>query len=119
MKNNLFGLAFILLILSACNVSKDIETPKPALPDHFGTAAAATDTTSIADISWKNFFTDPVLQKLIDSAIAENYDMQIALKNIEASQLLFKQVKWNNVPQVDLNVTASTDRPSNNSLTGL
>jgi multidrug efflux system outer membrane protein len=119
MKNNIISLAFILLILSACNVSKDIETPKPALPDHFGSAATATDTTSIADIGWKNFFTDPVLQKLIDSAIAKNYDMQIALKNIEASQLLFKQVKWNNVPQVDLNVTASTDRPSNNSLTGL
>jgi len=119
MKNNIISLAFILLIVSACNVSKDIETPKPALPDHFGTAAAASDTSSIADIGWKNFFTDLVLQKLIDSAIAKNYDMQIALKNIEASQLLFKQVKWNNVPQVDLNVTASTDRPSNNSLTGL
>ena len=119
MKNNIISLAFILLILSACNVSKDIETPKPALPDHFGSAATASDTTSIADIGWKNFFTDPVLQKLIDSAIAKNYDMQIALKNIEASQLLFKQVKWNNVPQVDLYVTASTDLPSNNSITGL
>jgi multidrug efflux system outer membrane protein len=119
MKNNIISLAFILLILSACNVSKDIETPKAALPEHFGSTEAASDTTSIADIGWKNFFTDPVLQKLIDSAIARNYDMQIALKNIEASQLLFKQVKWNNVPQVDLNVTASTDRPSNNSITGL
>jgi outer membrane protein, multidrug efflux system len=119
MKNNIIGLAFILLILSACKVSKDIETPKAALPDHFGSTAAASDTSSIADISWKNFFTDPVLQKLIDSAIAKNYDMQIALKNMEASQLLFKQVKWNNVPQVDLNVTANTNRPSNNSLTGL
>jgi len=119
MKNNIISLAFILLILSACNVSKDIETPKPALPDHFGSAATASDTSSIADISWKNFFTDPVLQKLIDSAIAKNYDMQIALKNIEASQLLFKQVKWNNIPQVDLNVTANTDRPSDNSVTGL
>jgi len=119
MKNNIVSLAFIWLILSACNVSKDIETPRPALPDHFGNAAATADTSSIADIGWKNFFTDPVLQKLIDSAIAKNYDMQIALKNIEASQLLLKQVKWNNVPQVDLNVTANTDRPSNNSLTGL
>ncbi|HZY35480.1 MAG TPA: efflux transporter outer membrane subunit [Mucilaginibacter sp.] len=119
MKNNIISLAFIWLILSACNVSKDIETPKPALPDHFGSAAAASDSSSIADIGWKNFFTDPVLQKLIDSAIAKNYDMQIALKNIEASQLLFKQVKWNNVPQVDLNVTASIDRPADNSVTGL
>jgi len=119
MKKLLSSLALILVVLSACTVSKDIQTPKPALPANFRNAAVVSDTTSIADIGWKNFFTDPVLQQLIDSAIVKNYDMQIALKNIEASQLLFKQVKWNNVPQVDFNVTASTDRPSNNSLDGI
>jgi multidrug efflux system outer membrane protein len=85
----------------------------------FRNAAVTSDTTSIADIQWKSFFTEATLQKLIDSAIRNNYDMQIAVKNIEASQLLFKQVKWNYVPQVDLNVTASSNRPSDNSVTGL
>jgi len=118
MKTYISGLAF-LLILSACKVSKDIETPKPALPDTFRNAATVSDTSSIADISYKSFFTDATLQGLIDSAIIRNYDMQIAVKNIEASQLLFKQVKWNNVPEVALNVTASSSRPSDNSLDGL
>ena len=54
---------------------------------------------SIADIPWKSFFADLTLQKLIDSAIVKNYDMQIAIKNIEASQLLVRQSRWNNVPQ--------------------
>src|SRR6202012_256142 len=119
MKKIINSLAFALVVLSACNVSKNVETPKPALPNHFRNAANASDTTNIADMEWKNFFTDPVLQKLIDSAIVKNYDMQIALKNIEASELLFKQVKWNNAPQADLNVTANSTRPSDNSLTGL
>jgi len=119
MKKLINSLAFALVVLSACNVSKNIETPKPSLPDHFRNAANVGDTTNIADMEWKSFFTDPVLQKLIDSAIVKNYDMQIALKNIEASQLLFNQVKWNYVPQADLNVTANTTRPSDNSLTGL
>jgi multidrug efflux system outer membrane protein len=118
MKKYINGLA-LLLILSACNVSKNIETPKPALPDTFRNAAATADTTSIADLQWKSFFTDATLQNLIDSAIERNYDMQIAVKNIEASELLFKQVKWNNVPEVDFNVTASSSRPSDNSLDGL
>ncbi|MDB5025449.1 MAG: transporter, partial [Mucilaginibacter sp.] len=109
----------LLLALSACKVSKDIETPKPALPVAFRNAAATSDTTSIADIKWKSFFTEATLQKLIDSAIEKNYDMQIAVKNIEASQLLFKQVKWNYVPSVGLNVTANSNRPSDNSLNGL
>ena len=119
MKKYISGFALALVLLSACNVSKNVETPKPALPDTFRNAQATKDTSTIADVQWKNFFTDPTLQGLIDSAIARNYDMLIAVKNIESSQLLFKQVKWNNVPQVDLNVTANTTRPSDNSLDGL
>jgi multidrug efflux system outer membrane protein len=120
MKKYIKTSAFMLLLaLSACKVSKDLETPKPALPAAFRDAVQTSDSTSIADIQWKNFFTEATLQKLIDSAIVNNYDMQIAVKNIEASQLLFKQVKWNYTPQVNLNVTASTSRPSDNSLNGL
>ena len=112
--------AFLLMIfLSACNVSKNIETPVPALPGTFRNAAATIDTNSIADIPWKNFFTDAALQKLINKAIIKNYDMQIAVQNIEASQLLLKQVKWNYVPEVNLNVTTSSTHSSDNSLTKL
>lgn len=107
------------VFISACKVSKDVATPKAELPANFRNAANTSDTSSIADVQWKSFFTDATLQKLIDSAIAKNYDMQIAVKNIEASQLLFKQVKWNYVPELNLNVTANTNRPSNNSITGL
>ncbi|MDO3627732.1 TolC family protein [Mucilaginibacter sp. BT774] len=119
MKTYISGLALALVVLSACTVSKNVETPKPALPESFGNVAATTDTSSVADIPWKSFFTDATLQKLIDSAIVKNYDMQIAVKNLEASDLLVKQVKWNNVPQIDLGVTANTSRPSDNSVTGL
>jgi len=118
---NPYTFILFMAFLSACKVSKDVVTPKPDLPVNFRSSAAisTSDTSSIADIQWKNFFTDVALQKLIDSAIVRNYDMQIAVKNIDEAQLLFKQVKWNYLPQVDLNVTASTNRPSNNSLTGL
>jgi NodT family efflux transporter outer membrane factor (OMF) lipoprotein len=70
-------------------------------------------------MQWKNFFADATLQNLIDSAIERNYDMQLAVKNIEASRLLFRQTKWNNIPQVDATVQATINRPSNNSLNGL
>jgi NodT family efflux transporter outer membrane factor (OMF) lipoprotein len=113
------SLILLAAFVSACKVSKDVATPKAELPANFRNAAATTDTSSIADIQWKSFFTDVTLQKLIDSAIEKNYDMQIAVKNIDAAQLLFKQVKWNYVPQVGLNVTANTNRPSDNSLNGL
>src|ERR1700712_4924687 len=113
--NSIEKFAFLLIILTGCNVSKNVEAPKSALPGTFRSAAVTADTSSIGDIPWRNFFTDVTLQKLIDSAIVKNYDMQLAIKNIEASRLLVKQVKWNYVPQADLNVTANTTRPSDNS----
>jgi multidrug efflux system outer membrane protein len=117
MKTQINRLALLLLFLSACKVSKDI-APTATLPANYRNTTTS-DTTNVADIQWKSFFTDATLQKLIDTAIVKNYDMQIAVKNIEASQLLLKQVKWNYVPEVDVNVTANTQRPSDNSLTGL
>jgi multidrug efflux system outer membrane protein len=116
-----YTVALLLLFLTACKVSKDLATPKTQLPENFRNAEVGTaaDTVSIADIGWKKFFTDPSLQKLIDSAIVKNYDMQIAIKNIDKAGLLFKQVKWNYVPAVALNVTANSSRPSDNSLNGL
>jgi NodT family efflux transporter outer membrane factor (OMF) lipoprotein len=112
-----YTLIFLTGLLAACSVSKDIKNPQAPLPSAFNGAAA--DTTSIADVPWRNFFTDPTLQKLIDSAIVKNYDMQVAVKNLEEAQLKVSQSKWNNIPTVDLNVTANTDRPSDNSLNGL
>lgn len=112
----LAGMAFLL---GACNVSKKLETPKPDLPVTYRNGADTTDTLSIATLPYRTFITDKSLQQLIDSAVIRNYDLQNALKNIEAAQLLFRQVKWNNVPGIALNITGSSDRPSDNSLTGL
>jgi len=109
----------LFMIISGCNVSRNLETPKPAQPASFRNAVATADTSSIAELQWNDLFTDPVLQKLIDSAIRNNFDMQIALKNMESSQLLFKQIKFNHMPQVSLNVSTNTNRPSDNSLNGL
>jgi multidrug efflux system outer membrane protein len=104
--------------LISCSVSKDIETPKDALPENFRNASVSKDTTSIADLEWKNFFTEKDIIKLIDSAVVRNNDLQIATKNIEIAQYRFTQSKWNNVPQINLGVNASTSNPSDNSFTG-
>lgn len=110
--------AFVLLAgLGACKVSKDVATPAADVPGQFRNAATA-DTTSIASLPWKSFIGDPTLQQLIDSAIARNYDMQIALKNIQSAQLVLGQSKLGYWPDVNFNATYSRTRPSDNSLNG-
>ena len=121
MKNHITKIvtfAILITTLISCKVSKDIETPKDALPENFRNASVSGDTTSIADIEWKNYFTEKDVIQLIDSAVARNNDLQIAVKNIEIAQYRFTQSKWGNVPQVNLSVTASTSNPSDNSFTG-
>jgi hydrophobic/amphiphilic exporter-1 (mainly G- bacteria), HAE1 family len=112
-------IALILMVgLGSCKVSKDVATPDAGLPTQFRSAQNA-DTASAADIPWRNFFADADLQRLIDSAIARNYDMQVALQNIRSAQLVLRQSKLGYWPDVNLQVAGTYTRPSNNSLTGI
>ncbi len=58
---------------------------KPDVPEQFQYTATA-DTASVADLEWRQFFKDPILQNLIEKGIKNNYDLQIALKQVASSQ---------------------------------
>jgi multidrug efflux system outer membrane protein len=108
----------LALVLGSCKAYQNVIAPQTP-PESFRNAVVTTDTTSIADMPLKNFFADATLQRLIDTAISYNSDMQLAIKNIDEAQLLVKQVRWNYIPTADLQVTTSSSRPSDNSLNGL
>lgn len=110
--------AFLLLLPGACKISKDIALPKASLPDTYRDTPTG-DSGSFAAIQWKQFFTNTGLQDLIDSAVINNYDMQTALKGIEAAQLVVKQSKLGYLPEARLIVNGAINRPSDNSLNGL
>lgn len=65
-------------------------------------ATAVADTTSIADIAWRDFFTDPYLQRLIDSVLARNADMRIAFLRVEESEASLKAAKLAFIPSFGL-----------------
>lgn len=111
------GALVVVTLLAACKISKDLEVPKEAVPVSYRNADSG-DTSSIADLPWKSFFTEPALVNLIDSALKNNNNMLIALKNIEAAQLQWKQSKWGYVPELNLQIAANSTNPSNNSLNG-
>lgn len=114
----LLPLLMLLAMASSCKVGQNYKRPNLTLPQEFR-AVATADTSSIADVEWKEFFTDPTLQSLISKGISYNYDLQIALKRVAASVQTLKQAKLLQLPQVGFSVTAQTTNPSNNSLNGL
>lgn len=77
--------------LEACSVYKSYERPDMPVVDSLYRQAAATsaDTTSIASLSWRELFTDPKLQALIETGLQNNTDLNIArLKVTEAEATL-------------------------------
>lgn len=98
------GIAF--LMVQGCKVGQKYQQPELNLPDQFrgDTLAYFGDTSSISQISWKEFFHDPTLKDLIDSALANNYDMQTALKNIEIANKWLRQNRMNYLPEVDATI---------------
>lgn len=116
--NILFSFLIIVLTANGCKVSKDILPPENAVPQSYRNASATSDQ-GIGKLKINDFITDPQIRELIDSALLRNYDLQIALKNIEVSELMFKQSKLNNLPSASLQVSGSSVNPSDNSLNGL
>lgn len=111
-------LSLFIATLSSCQVSRNVETPKDAIPSEYR-GIASTDSTTAGDLEWKSFFTEKTLQGLIDNAIAKNNELQLAQKNIEIAQLQFRQSKWNTIPSLNLQVTGNSTNPSENSLNGV
>ncbi len=108
----------LLVTAASCKVGQAYKRPEVPLPQEFR-AVATADTSSIADVEWKQFFTDPALQSLISKGVSYNYDLQIALKRVAASEQTVKQAKLLQLPQLSFSVTGQTTNPSNNSLNGL
>lgn len=115
--NRYILVALSLMLLSACKVGKMYERPEMPMPTQFA-QAPATDS-SVADLQWNHFFTDAGLVALIDKALHDNFDLQVAVKRMEISKEYVKQAKLSLLPNLNLQATAATTIPSKNSLNGL
>lgn len=116
---NIAYIAFISGTAISCKVQK-YELPEVKMPEAFRSdSIVAEQNENMAKISYKDFFKDPVLVGLIDKAMVQNNDLQIALKQIEFASLAYNQSKWGNVPVISAGANANINRPSDNSMNGM
>jgi len=109
----------ILAMAVSCHVGKEYARPALDIPDRYRDGPDITDSAGLAGSPWKVFFTYPVLQELIDSTLAKNYDLQFALRNMESASLVFRQARLGQLPDFTFQATASTSRAADNSLSGI
>lgn len=116
---NIAYIAFISGTAVSCGVQK-YEQPEVKMPETFRSDSIVVEQNeNIAKISYKDFFKDPVLVGLIDKAMVQNNDLQVALKQIEFASLAYTQSKWGNVPTISATANANINRPSDNSMNGM
>jgi multidrug efflux system outer membrane protein len=101
---------FIYLIISvsislafvACkSLDTKLSVPTKELPSTF---SSKVDSSNLSKIDWRNFFSDNYLAILVDTALRNNQDLQIALQKIEIARANVKGSKGALFPQIGLNV---------------
>lgn len=89
--------------LSGCHIYRTYERPELSGVDSLYRVPAMTeDTMSLADFSWKELFTDTVLQQLIEKGIANNTDLNIARLKVREAEALLTSSKLAYLPSVSL-----------------
>jgi len=96
-----------LLLLPGCNLYKKYESDATVRNDVMGDVVNLQDTLSIGDLSWRDVFKDPKLQRLIDTALVKNVDMHTALLTIEQAQNDVKSAKWGYAPTLSFTPSAT------------
>lgn len=99
-----------VLTLASCAVGPDYQRPQATLPPSFD-ATMATDA-NLVQPSWWTLFADADLNELVQQALANNRDVQIAAAQVEEAEALLRQASASLFPQVDLGASATRSRAS-------
>jgi len=108
----------VLLLAAGCRVAApDAPTGAPAVPAAFTQPTA--DTTSAGRQPWRQFFQDPALTALIDTALRQNLDLQVALQRVETARANYLARRGALLPTVSAAASASGDRYGRYTLNGV
>lgn len=120
-------------MLSGCYTPSKTTLPAmPETPSSFDSTLRVMDTAGtgnktlsqengqeIAGLSYKQFFTDTLLQQLLDTALLHNTDMLLATQRMETAraQLLAASRAW--TPEVNAVISAGVDRYGEYTMNGV
>jgi len=127
-KNQTLPGACLILYLAGCTLEPHYQRPEPAVTPQWpampqSSAPAAGDPAgspaqtpldatqrSAAQIGWREFFTDPKLQTLIEQALQHNYDAQIATLNIAAARAQYRIQRAELFPKISATATETVEK---------
>ncbi|WP_301915655.1 efflux transporter outer membrane subunit [Phocaeicola coprophilus] len=88
--------------LSGCHIYRAYERPESVVVSDslYREPVAGADTVSLASLSWKELFTDPQLQMLIETGLANNTDLGIARLKVKEAEAQLMTSRLSYLPSV-------------------
>ena len=110
---------FVSFLVVSCHTRQNYQRANDVVDEKlFRTDALPKDSLSMANLSWKEIFTDAVLQNHIAKALENNLDIRIALQNIASAEAYLKQSKAAYQPTISVGPDYSFNTSSLNTQFG-
>ncbi len=107
--SNIFYMMCATALFSSCHIYKAYDRPEDINADgiyrdpiSLTDTLAVTDTTNMGNVPWKEMFTDPKLQALIEEGLANNVDMQAAILRVEEARVMLTSARLSFLPSINL-----------------
>mgnify|MGYP000789503388 CR=1 FL=1 len=103
-KELIIALILIVPVLNGCGIYTNYQRPEISSIDSLyrDIPVVEEDTASLADVSWRELFTDPQLAKWIELGLEKNTDLQVARLKIEEANATLLSSKLAFLPSVSL-----------------
>ncbi|GAB3222306.1 TolC family protein [Algoriphagus aestuariicola] len=100
--------ALIILTAWGCKISEPTSRAEwKNTPERYN---GSQDTTNVSEIKWSEFFNDPNLRSLIDTALANNQELNMMLQEINVSNNEIRARKGEYLPFVNIQAGAGMDK---------
>lgn len=106
----------LIMMIQACAPTATLKKPDTTLPEAYSTGSQ--DETNAASMKWNEFFDDPDLLSLIETAIANNKEVNIMLQRINAAENEIQEREGEYLPFVTAGVGADVDKVSHYTMAG-
>ncbi|RAK69309.1 TolC family protein [Hymenobacter edaphi] len=103
------GAAVLALAVASCKTPTLVQkNANKTVPVSY--AGAPADSTNAARVSWRQFFTDPNLVALIDTALQRNQELNITRQEIDIARQEVRARKGEYLPTVGLGAAAGAEK---------
>ena len=88
----------IATLFTSCSIYKKYSRPEEITTKNLYGNIEKADTTTMADISWREFFTDKYLQGYIEQGLKNNIDIKLAAERVSQAELALQSAKLAFIP---------------------